>query len=197
MSGGGEPVSRETENRFERFAELLRIENQRHNLISPSTVVDLRKRHIADCAQLARFLPKRAQVVDVGSGGGFPGMVLALMGYEVTMVEPRRLRAEFLRQAVEALGLASKVVQTRIERVAGKFDAITARAVAPLDRLLGMTLHLAHTETLWILPKGRSAKSELEQASRNWQCDVEQAASGTDPDSTIFLIRNVKAKLRP
>jgi 16S rRNA (guanine527-N7)-methyltransferase len=86
------------------------------------------------------------------------------------------------------------VIPAKIESVTGRYDVITARAVAPLGRLLGLAHHLAHSGTIWALPKGRDAKSELAEARRSWQCAVRSEASCTDPHATILVLSRVKAK---
>ncbi len=112
----------------------------------------------------------------------------------LTLIEPRRLRAEFLGQTVVALGLEANVERARAEAVSGRFDVITGRAVAPLDRFLGISHHLSHPGTIWVLPKGRNAKSELAEARRNWQCEACLEASITDPESTILVLSGVKRR---
>jgi 16S rRNA (guanine527-N7)-methyltransferase len=192
----GRRVSRETGDQVQVFAQLLRDESSRQNLIAASTLETLWERHILDSAQLARFGPSSAKWVDVGSGAGLPGIILAalLPRSSVTLVEPRRLRAEFLERAVQQLGLDTKVITAKVERVGECFDVITARAVASLDRVLRLTSHLSHPGTLWVLPKGRKAKSELEEARRSWHYEVRVEPSITDPASEILLLSKVKAK---
>lgn len=194
----GRHVSRETLHRLEFYAELLRAGSSSQNLISASTLDSLWERHILDSAQLARFEPRAgASWVDVGSGAGLPGIVIALLVEgPVRLVEPRRLRAEFLEQCIMELGLAPRVSVegAKIEKSGGRFDVITARAVAPLTKFLGLAHHLSHKGTIWALPKGRNAKSELAEAQRSWQCDVRVEDSFTDPDARILVLSNVKAK---
>ncbi len=194
----GRPVSRETFALLETYVERLRIANNSQNLVSASTLNDIWERHILDSAQLVRFEPKPSSSwVDIGSGAGLPGIVIAaLVEGPVTLVEPRRLRAAFLQETVAESGLATRVTvkASKIENVRGQFDVITARAVAPLGRLLGMGLHLAHSGTIWALPKGKSAKSELAEAQRSWQCVARSVTSCTDPDSAILVLSKVKAK---
>ena len=189
-------VPRETRDQVQAFAQLLRDESSRQNLIAASTLEILWERHILDSAQLARFGPSSAKWVDVGSGAGLPGIILAalLPRSSVTLVEPRRLRAEFLERAVQQLGLDTKVITAKVERVGECFDVITARAVASLDRVLRLTSHLSHPGTLWVLPKGRKAKSELEEARRSWHYELRVEPSITDPASEILLLSKVKAK---
>ena len=194
----GRPVSRETLALLESHVERLKAANHDQNLIAESTLASIWERHILDSAQLVRFEPHAgASWVDIGSGAGFPGLVIAaLTEGPMTLVEPRRLRAEFLQETVDALGLADRVtvVAARIENVCRSFDVITARAVAPLDRLLGMAIHLAHNGTVWALPKGKNAKSELAEAQRSWQCEVRSEVSCTDPQATVLVLSKLGAK---
>jgi 16S rRNA (guanine527-N7)-methyltransferase len=196
----GRPVSRETFAQIERYAALLSAASEQHNLISASTLDDMGERHIVDSAQLVRFEPNSgASWIDIGSGAGLPGIVVALLTEgPMTLVEPRRLRADFLRRAIDELGLGSKVrlVHGTADRASGKFDVITARAVAPIDRLLGITLHLSHRGTVWLLPKGKSGKSDLADAQRTWQGAFRTEASLTDPQATIVIASGVHAKGR-
>lgn len=193
-------VSRETLAKLARYAALLTEEAGRQNLVSASTLDSLWQRHILDSAQLVRFEPHDgASWVDIGSGAGLPGIVVALLvSGPVLLVEPRRLRAEFLNRVIGALGLGKRVsvAPGKAERVEGRFDVITARAVASVDRLLRATHHLSRPETVWVLPKGRNAKSELAEARRNWQCDTRVEPSVTDPESQILVLTEVGAKRR-
>jgi len=194
----GRPVSRETFALFESYVERLKAANHDQNLIAESTLASLWERHILDSAQLVRFEPHTgASWVDIGSGAGFPGLVIAaLTDGPMTLVEPRRLRAQFLEETAATLGLFDRVtvLASKIEHVGGPFDVITARAVAPLDRLIGLAIHLAHFGTIWALPKGRTAKSELAEAQRSWQCEVRSETSCTDPDATVLVLSKVGAK---
>jgi 16S rRNA (guanine527-N7)-methyltransferase len=203
MTGGladvlGRDVPRETLDRLERYTRLLRSESAKQNLVSASTLEQLWDRHILDSAQLVKFAPAPdAPWVDIGSGAGLPGIVVAiLVSGPVLLVEPRRLRAEFLERAVAELELQPrvKVAASKVEKVAGGFDVITARAVADLDKLLRISTHLSTRKSLWVLPRGRSAESELADARINWHCDARSVPSMTDPESRILLLRNVKAR---
>ena len=153
-------------------------------------------RHIIDSAQLVRFEPHEgASWADIGSGGGLPGLVLAcLVTGPVTLVEPRRLRADFLKRAVEDLGLQSAVMSCKAEQVAGKFDVVTGRAVTALRRFLRLCDHLSTRKTRWVLPKGRSAESELEEVQRSWQGVFHVEQSITDPESKIVIATGVRAR---
>ena len=190
------PVSRETIDRLEAYAALLAEENTRQNLVSPSTIEHLWERHIVDSAQLVRFEPNAgASWLDIGSGAGLPGIVIAcLVDGPVTLVEPRRLRAEFLHKAVESLEIGATVVASKAESLAGKFDVITARAVAPLPKLLELSHHLSTRNSRWVLPKGRNAQSELADVQRAWQGVFHVEQSLTDADSQIIVATGVKAR---
>ena len=194
----GRPVSRETFGKLTGYAELLKAEASRQNLISGSTIDDLWERHIIDSAQLVRFEPRAGSTwVDVGSGAGLPGIVIAcLVGAPVTLAEPRRLRAEFLRMVVSTLGLRATVQHAKAERIAGSFDVITGRAVASLSRFLELCDHLSTRNTVWVLPKGRSAQSELAEAKRTWQGNFRVEPSVTDADSRIIVATEVRAGKR-
>ena len=192
-SGG--PVSRETIERLNIYSNLLESENLRQNLVSRGTVDQLWDRHIIDSAQLARFETcPGGSWVDIGSGAGLPGIVVScLVEGPVTLVEPRRLRAEFLDRVVAELGLRATVTQAKAERIKGSFDVITGRAVASLSRFLSMCDHLSTRKTVWVLPKGRNAQSELEEARRTWQGDFRVEPSVTDDDSKIVVATKVRA----
>jgi 16S rRNA (guanine527-N7)-methyltransferase len=192
----GRPVSRGTLERLELYVALLRAESERQNLVSPATLGQVWERHIADSAQLVRYEPHgSASWIDIGSGAGLPGIVIAcLVDGPVTLVEPRRLRAEFLHKACESLNLNATVICAKAERVERRFEVITARAVARLGEVLKISAHLSTRNTVWALPKGRSVEAELAEAVRTWQFDAREEPSCTDPQSTILLLRGVGAK---
>ena len=189
-------VSRETFEKVIAYADLLRSESERQNLIAASTLDQLWERHILDSAQLVRFEPgSGASWLDIGSGAGLPGIVIAcLVEGPVTLAEPRRLRAEFLQRAVKELDLRATVIEAKIEKVSGRIDVITARAVAPLVRLLKISHHLSTRKTVWALPKGRRAQSELAEAQRAWQGAFHVERSVTDDESFIVVATGVRAK---
>ena len=196
----GRPVSRETFERIEAYVALLTTAAREQNLVSASTLHAVWERHILDSAQLARFEPAPGSSwIDIGSGAGLPGIVIAcLVDGPVTLVEPRRLRAEFLAKAVKALGLGNRcsVRPVKAERASGKFDVITGRAVASLGRFLELSHHLSTKNSVWVLPKGRGAQSELAEARRNWHCDARVEQSCTDPESEILVLTRVGARGR-
>lgn len=190
------PVSRETSERLGRYVALLRNESQRQNLVSARTLEDVWDRHILDSAQLVGFVANQsASWVDIGSGAGLPGVVIAcLVEGPVTLVEPRRLRAEFLHKVCDSLRLSARVVSQKVEAVEGKFDVITGRAVAALPRFLEISSHLSTGKSLWVLPKGRTALTELAEAQRAWQGVFHVEPSVTDPESFVVVGTGVRAK---
>lgn len=194
-------VPRETFERLASFEMLLRSENERQNLVSRPSLESLWQRHILDSAQLVRFADAAVRSwLDLGTGAGFPGLMVPLFhSCDVTLVESRRLRADFLRTAASALGLSERVeiLCARLENVPErKFDVITARAFAPLPRLLDLAERFSTPETIWILPKGRNAKSELEAARSSWQGDFRLEPSLTDAEAQIVVATRVRRKPR-
>ena len=152
-------------------------------------------RHLADAAQLISFATPESSWLDIGSGAGLPGDGDCIMtGSPVTLVEPRRLRAEFLWRAAAELGQGNvTVLQAKGEAVPrARHGVITARAVASVDRLFAMTAHLSHSGTMWVLPKGRRAQSELDEARKSWQGMFRLEPSRTDPDARILIASGVR-----
>lgn len=191
----GRDVSRETVERLERYRLMVAEESARQNLISKTTLANFWNRHVLDSAQLLRFAPRGARWADVGSGAGLPGVVLACFGTErVTLIEPRRLRAQFLEEVVRSLALDAQVHHGKVESVTGTFDVITARAVASLGKLLDISQHLSTGKTLFLFPKGKSAQSELAEARRSWQASFHVERSAVDADSLIIVARDVRRK---
>ena len=199
-AAAGRSVSRETFGQLQHYVELLLAENEHQNLISQSSAGEIWGRHVADGAQLVRFAPRPdSSWLDIGSGAGLPGMVIAILTEGlVTLAEPRKLRADFLQRAVDALGLRYRVTveAAKAERITGKFEVITARAVAPLDLLLSISNHLSTDKTLWLFPKGKSAQLELEEARRSWQGSFRLVPSLTSQEGAILVASDVRRKGR-
>jgi 16S rRNA (guanine527-N7)-methyltransferase len=190
------PVSRETFEKLERYVALLREESRRQNLVAASTLDHLWDRHILDSAQIVRFEPYPvASWADIGSGAGLPGIVIAcLVEGRVTLVEPRRLRADFLHRVAESLQLRVEVRCAKVERVEGSFEVITARAVTNLAKMLQISAHLTTRKTIWALPKGKNALAELSDARRSWQGEFRVERSVTDADSYIVVGTGIRAR---
>jgi 16S rRNA (guanine527-N7)-methyltransferase len=194
-------VPRGTMERLEGFTALLKEENKRQNLVSDASLAHIWSRHIVDSAQLLRLAPAQAATwLDIGTGAGFPGLIAALLHCsKVALVESRHLRADFLRRAAAILGVEDRteVIEARIERLEARpFDVISARAFAPLDKLLALGERFSASGTVWILPKGRTAKSELEAARASWQGDFRLEPSVTDADASIVVAEQVRRKAK-
>ena len=187
-------VSRET--RLAAFVDLLRDEATRQNLVSPSTLEQIWARHIVDSAQLLQHVDPGGLWLDIGSGAGLPGIVLAILRDDpVELVEPRKLRTAFLQHCVDTLGLSNVTIHTaKVERTKGRAAVITARAVGTLDTLFRIARHRSDRSTLWVLPKGRNAQSEVEDAQLWWQGSFHVEPSVTAPDSLIIVAKEVRPK---
>lgn len=186
-------VPRETMATLDAFVDLLRAENERQNLVSRGTLAQLWMRHIADSAQLLRFAPAGASWVDLGTGAGFPGLIVAaLHDGPVTLVEERRLRVKFLRAAAEAMGLRIEILHAKAERVPARpYAVISARAFAPLEKLLNLGTAFSTQKSLWLLPKGRNAEAELAALDPSWQGEYRLEPSVTDAEAQIIVAQGV------
>lgn len=190
-------VSRETVDRIDRFVALLVEENARQNLVSTASLAQVFSRHIVDSAQLWRLAPDAESWLDLGSGAGLPGLIIAMLTQApVTLVESRRLRADWLRRAAECLDIINVTVEpARLDLVAtSRAAVITARAFAPLPKLFTVAHRFSTNDTVWILPKGRSAAEELASIAGTWHGSFHMETSVTDPDSAIIVARNVKPR---
>ncbi len=179
--------------RIERMVALLHEENRHQNLVSASSLADVWKRHIADSAQLLAHVPRETvgTWLDLGTGAGFPGLVIAALrpGMRVKMAESRPKRAAWLEFSVRELGLSNAAVTGSVENLTtAKFDTISARAVAPLDKLLILSARFSTADTFWLLPKGRSAQQELSEL-RGWDHMFHVEQSATDPEAGIVVGR--------
>jgi 16S rRNA (guanine527-N7)-methyltransferase len=186
-------------DRLRAFVDLVLAEADRQNLISAGSRSQIWSRHIVDSAQLVPLAAGRAGLwVDLGTGAGFPGLVVACLRAEpIVMIEARPLRVAFLERCVEALGLThAHVLADKVERVRLLAPAaiVSARAYAPLDRLLGSSAHLADSSTTWLLPKGQSAQIELAKLHRDWQAAFHVEQSITDPGSAIVTLTDLRRK---
>lgn len=182
-------------DRVDAFLDLVRDENGRQNLIAPSTVDTVWVRHGLDSAQLLFHVEQSGgSWLDIGTGGGFPGIVIAML-YEghVTMVEPRRKRADFLRDCIERLAITqATVVTSKVENVTGKFAIISARAVASVEKLLQAAGHCATPDTQWALPRGRIEPHDIDRLRRDRSRLFHVKHSVTDPESMILVVKRNK-----
>ena len=199
-------VSRETLERLKTYEALLRTWQRTINLVSPATLEDAWHRHFADSAQLLNFSPSDAKNwLDLGSGAGFPGLVLAILLAErdpnahMTLVESDSRKAAFLREVARKTGVAVEIRVERSEITATQAksqirDAITARALAPLPKLLGLALSFFSPQTVALFPKGREAEVEVEEAKRRFDFDSQLVPSLTDAEGRIVIVRNLAVK---
>jgi 16S rRNA (guanine527-N7)-methyltransferase len=187
-------VSHETVARFDRYIDLLIRWQTIKNLVGPSTLATLWTRHIADCAQLVRYGRNAKTWVDIGSGAGFPGLVIAILlgdepDFHIHLVESNGRKVAFLREVVRPLDLPATVHDSRIEVVRAQLpasiDCVTARALAPLNELLALQAGLTQNPCIGLFLKGQDVDAELTLASKYWIMDVEIHPSVTDPMARI------------
>jgi 16S rRNA (guanine527-N7)-methyltransferase len=185
-------VSRETLDRLQRYADALVRWQARINLVAPATLPDLWRRHMLDSAQLLPLIPAGARrLIDLGSGAGFPGLVLAILGVpEVHLIEADSRKCAFLREAARLTGAGSITVHNRrIEAMpAEAYDVVTARALAPLPELLKLARRFAGPGTVYLFPKGRGLAEELIKAPETATMRPDRIASRTDPGAAILKL---------
>jgi 16S rRNA (guanine527-N7)-methyltransferase len=195
------PVSRETRERLEQFVEQLLSMQSRMNLVANSTLAQLWSRHVADSLQLLGVAPKARVWADLGSGGGFPGVVLACAlantpGAKVHLIESVGKKANFLREVVDALKLPAQVHQIRAElfakTCAEAIHAVTARALAPLKILCDQAFPLIAKGSLGVFPKGQHVGAELTEAAKYWSIEATQVPSLTSIEGRIVVISGLK-----
>ncbi len=188
-------VSRETLARLKAYADMLLDWNERHNLVARSTLPDLWQRHFWDSAQLAPLVPDTAKTLaDLGSGAGFPGLVLAAMRPElaVTLHEATTKKCAFLQDAADRMGLRVAIENARMEDLPPRpFDVVTARACAPLPQLLEYAHRFMSPNSVCLFLKGQNAGSELTEAAKYWNIEVSQVPSQTDPSGAIVTVREL------
>ncbi len=188
-------VARETVSRLSTYVDLLRQWNERLNLVADSTMPDVWRRHILDSAQLVDLIPSEStSIVDLGSGAGFPGMVLAILlshrpGTFVHLIEATQKKCLFLEEVAAATAAPVKVHWARAEEVENlKTHVVTARAVAPLNRLLGLAYPYFGPGTIGLFLKGKSLTDELTLAAKSWKLDATPILSRSDPSGTVLRV---------
>jgi 16S rRNA (guanine527-N7)-methyltransferase len=193
------PVSRETAARLDRFVELLLSLRQKLNLIAASTVGTVWTRHIADSLQLIRLAPDATTWLDLGSGGGFPGLVIACAladrdGARVDLVESNARKAAFLGEAARILKVPAVVHCVRIEDFVqiDSAEVVVARALAPLPRLLGYVAPALEKGAKGLFPKGQDVEAELTEAAKSWNIAAELVPSLTDPKARIVVVQRAE-----
>jgi 16S rRNA (guanine527-N7)-methyltransferase len=188
-------VSRETWARLEAFIGQLEKWQKTINLVAPGTLPGVWTRHVADGVQVAELVPAGAKtVVDLGSGGGFPGLVVAAMrpDVHVHLIESDQRKSAFLREAARAMRVPATVHNARIESALAAWphgaDVVTARALSPLPTLIGLALPLLKAGTVGIFPKGREIKEELAEAEKLWTLNYALVPSRTDPEARLVVV---------
>ena len=196
------PVSAEAERRLDAFVALL-LDWKAVNLIAASTRAHVWTRHVADSLQLLRLAPGAKTWIDLGSGAGFPGIVLGCAlaerpGAHVHLVESHGKKCAFLREAARITEIPATVHQERIEAFAARrrepADAVTARAVAPLPRLLELAAPLVQGGAKGLFPKGQDVEAELTQATKSWNITAALVPSVTDPRARIVVVRSAQRR---
>ena len=189
-------VSRETFEKFEVVRQQLIEWSKRFNLVSPSSLPQFWVRHVLDSVQLYGLAPKTAKNwLDLGSGAGFPGIILAIMimqrpGAKMTLIESNGKKANFLRHCAREVGAPVQVLQQRIEAVEPfTTEVITARALSSLSGLLEYSLPFCDKNTLLVLPKGKQVEAEVSEAQNNWELQLSSHSSITDKYASILCIR--------
>lgn len=194
----GERFGPDVQQRLERLVTLVAEENERQNLIAPSTLPNIWARHVVDSLQLVDFAPADGAWIDIGTGGGFPGLAVACArDTAMHLVEPRRKRAVFLAEAAESLDLPHVTVHaSKVESVDVRARVISARAVAAIPALVEAARHVASRDTIWLLPRGRVDADELAGLHQHARVfHVKQSL--TDLDSSIVTLKGVFGRGAP
>lgn len=191
-------VSRETFDKLEAFAELVQKWTARINLVSRSSGKDLWNRHILDSAQLFQLAPAQGTWVDLGSGGGFPGIIIAILSegakadHQVTLVESDQRKSVFLRTAIREVQLGAKVISSRIEEIPSmNADILTARALADLSTLCGFAERHLSPNGLALFPKGAQWQKEDKVAREIWSYSCDPVKSKSHPDAAVLKMKDI------
>jgi 16S rRNA (guanine527-N7)-methyltransferase len=190
-------VSRETRVRLDAIVSQLRKWQARINLVAPSTMAEIESRHVKDSLQLAALAPEATRWVDLGSGGGFPGLVVAAVladrpDARMTLIESNAKKCAFLRETARVAGLPVTVICERIEvavpALKGGYEVVSARALAPLSQLLDYAEPLLATGTIGLFPKGQDVDDELQSALQAWNLAYDLIQSSTEDSARIVRV---------
>ena len=195
----GQDVSRETMERLKGFEQLVQKWNPTINLVSKNDLTNLWERHIVDSLQVANECTAYEKWVDIGSGGGFPGVIVAIVAKEKnssathTLIESDLRKCTFLRTAIRELDLNATVITRRIEETEPQqADVLSARALATLDKLFGFAEQHLKKDGQAIFPKGQSASKEIEEAEKSWHFSYRRIQSTTNPEASLLVCRNIE-----
>jgi 16S rRNA (guanine527-N7)-methyltransferase len=190
-------VSRETILKFERYIQLLEVWNKSVNLVKLKTPEEIWERHIYDSAQLSLYLSSARTIIDLGSGAGFPGLILAMMGrWQVTLIDSDTKKCSFLREVARQTNTKVTILNQRIETVIPwKVDAITIRALAPLKKLLDYSFPFLRENGIGLFLKGKKLDAELHQAQLSWNFTSEIIESKTSCEGRILKVKDIKQLL--
>jgi len=193
-------VSRETAERLDRYVAELRRWQPIKNLVGPATLAEVWSRHVDDALQLLELAPEARTWLDLGSGAGIPGLILAIAGMErgirVDLVESNARKCAFLTETARLTEAPVRVRNARIEAVVGEYagvEVVCARALAPMAQLLAWTEHLLKTGTTGLFPKGRDVQAELTRAAAQWTVVNDLVPSRTDSDARIVRVTALAA----
>lgn len=188
----GVHVSREIFDRLSAYVELLKTHSQHYNLIGPREISKIWTRHVFDAVQLFPHIPSNASIGDLGSGAGFPGVVLSFLGASsVTLIESSEKKCRFLK----SVSCEAKIINDRIENIRDiHFKCITSRALAPLNELLSYAISLGSAETVCVFNKGKSYEAEMEIARKKFHFDETVYKSVTDPYGVVLVVEKIKKK---
>jgi 16S rRNA (guanine527-N7)-methyltransferase len=194
-------IGAEAMKKFDIYSRLLGEWNAKINLVADSTLADIWRRHFMDSAQLFTLLPPTAKTLaDLGSGAGFPGLVLAIMAAEarpelkISLIERDMRKAAFIRTVAAETGTKVDILNISTDQVAAQFDVLTARALADLSELLGLSQALRKPSTICLFLKGKNLDQELQQAQKQWDMDVRQMRSCTGGDGAILHLSQISRK---
>ena len=180
------------------FLKELAIHNKRTNLVGKSTLVNPWRSHILDCIQVSPFIKnKNSTILDMGTGAGLPGLVLAIIGYKnVNLVDSNRKKINFVKYISKKLGISVKILLSRIEKLNNpRFDFLISRALASLNKLFIYSHKLTNKDTVLIFLKGKKVKNEIQEAKKIWSFNSEIYPSQSDERGSVLIVKKLKLKI--
>jgi 16S rRNA (guanine527-N7)-methyltransferase len=190
-------ISQSQETKLQKLIEELVVCNKHINLVGKSTLVDPWRSHILDCIQITPFIEKKnSSILDMGTGAGFPGLILAIMGYErVSVIDSNGKRIDFINNICKKLDIKASVFLNRIEKLNNKkFDFLTSRALAKLNKLLIYSHNFIHKDTVLIFLKGKTVNEEIKEARKYWRFKSKVQQSRSDNRGKILIVKNLAPK---